>query len=89
VKLTNQQLTTHLAKYGYTPTAHTPGLWRHEQRPITFSLVVDDFGIKYVNKDDVDHLLKALRDKYVITTDWDGLLYCGLSLKWGYLARTV
>jgi len=23
---------------------NTPGLWRHEWRPITFTLVVDDFG---------------------------------------------
>jgi hypothetical protein len=88
-KLANQQLTTHLAKYGYTPTAHTPGLWQHDQRPITFSLVVDDFGIKYVNKADAEHLLQALRDKYTITTDWNGALYCGLALKWDYLARTV
>jgi hypothetical protein len=29
-KLANQQLTTHLAKYGYKPTEHTPGLWRHD-----------------------------------------------------------
>jgi hypothetical protein len=88
-KLANQQLTTHLAKYGYIPTAHTPGLWRHLQRPIIFSLVVDDFGIKYVNKEDAEHLLTSLRAKYVITTDWDGTLYCGLKLKWDYLARTV
>ena len=27
--------------------ANTPGLWRHATRLITFSLVIDDFGIKY------------------------------------------
>jgi len=88
-KLANQQLTTHLAKHGYVPTLHTPGLWQHLLKPITFSLVVDDFGIKYVNIDDAKHLLKALQEKYVITTDWQGKLYCGLTLKWDYLARTV
>jgi hypothetical protein len=28
----------------------TPGLWTHKTRPILFSLVVDDFGVKYVGK---------------------------------------
>ncbi len=88
-KLANEQLTTHLAKYGYKPTKHTPGLWCHEQRPITFSLVVDDFGVKYTDKRDADHLVNALQDKYKITTDWEGLLYCGLKLDWDYKTRTV
>lgn len=87
--LANQQLTTHLAKVGYAPKTHTPGLWQHKTRPITFSLVVDDFGIKYIDKADAEHLLQSLRTKYVITTDWDGVLYCGLRLKWNYLAQTV
>jgi hypothetical protein len=26
----------------------TPGLWTHVSRPISFTLVVDNFGIKYV-----------------------------------------
>jgi hypothetical protein len=88
-KLANQQLTTHLGKYGYKPTANTPGLWQHETRPTTFSLVVDDFGIKYMHKDDAKHLIQSLQAKYTITTDWDGTLYCGLRLEWNYLARTV
>ncbi len=88
-KLANQQLTIHLAKYGYTPCKMTPGFWRHATRPIAFSLVVDDFGIKYTSKADVDHLIAALQAKYKITQDWDGVLYCGLRLKWDYLACTV
>ena len=43
--LANQRLTTHLAKYDYSPTRHTPGLWRHKHRPVTFSLVVDNFRV--------------------------------------------
>ena len=30
---------------------YTPGLWLHEWRPIQFSLVVDDFGVKYVGEE--------------------------------------
>ena len=36
---------------------------------MAFSLVVDDFLIKYHKQEDADHLLAALREKYVITTD--------------------
>jgi hypothetical protein len=40
--LANQQLTKHLAMYGYSPTPRTPGLWRYHTRKIAFSLVVDN-----------------------------------------------
>jgi len=43
--LANDQLTKHLAKYGYQPAPHMPGLWQHDTWPIVFTLVVDNFGI--------------------------------------------
>eukprot|EP00804_Cyclotella_cryptica_P003418 CCRYP_018558-RA/>CCRYP_018558-RA protein AED:0.36 eAED:0.21 QI:0/0/0/1/1/0.83/6/0/1396 len=43
--LANKLLRQRLAKYGYYKVAHTPGLWKHLSRPISFTLVVDDFGI--------------------------------------------
>ena len=46
-KIANNKLKLHLAKFGYEPAPITPGLWRHHIRPLQFSLVVDDFGIKY------------------------------------------
>ncbi len=87
--LANQRLTKHLATFGYFPTAQTPGLWRHQTRPIAFSLVVDDFGVKYVGRAHAEHLLAALESLYQVTTDWQGQLYCGLTLRWDYQARTV
>ena len=51
-KLANTALKEHLAPYRYFEVAHTPGLWRHITRPIAFYLVVDDFSVKYVQKDD-------------------------------------
>ena len=33
---------------GYYQPMYTPGSWLHEWRPIQFSLVVNDFGVKYV-----------------------------------------
>jgi hypothetical protein len=58
--LANQLLQKRLATHGYAPVTHTHGLWRHKTRPITFSLVVDDFGVKYVGKHNANHLLTAL-----------------------------
>ena len=86
-KLANEQLIRHLAPYGYAPCSITPGLWKHETRNISFLLVVDDFGIKYTDKRDAEHLLDALRDAYKISIDWDGERYCGLIMKWDYNKR--
>jgi hypothetical protein len=42
--LANELLQRNLAKDGYRPIPHTHGLWTHNTRPVSFSLVVDDFG---------------------------------------------
>jgi hypothetical protein len=66
-----------------------PGLWRHEWRPITFTLVVDNFGVKYVGKEHTDHLIACIKEKYKLTKDWSGDLYCGINLKWDYIKQTL
>jgi len=86
--LANANLQKHLEKYGYFPCPHTRGLWKHKTRNIQFVLVVDDFGIKYVNEEKL-HLLNALKDRYTIATDVTGANYCGLSLLWNYKDRTL
>ncbi len=78
-----------LAPFGYFESTNTPGLWYHETRPITFTLVVDNFGVKYVNKDDVDHLIASVKKDYMLTKDWTGNLYCGIQLDWDYTGQTV
>jgi hypothetical protein len=55
--LANEFLQRNLAKDGYRPTQHTHGLWTHDTRPISFSLVVDDFGVKYVGREHAEHLM--------------------------------
>ena len=87
-KLANDLLTEWLAAHGYYQCATTAGLWRHKWRPILFVLIVDDFGIEYVDKADAEHLLAALRSHYDISTDWSGTKFSGMDLKWDYTART-
>jgi hypothetical protein len=85
--LANQLLKTRVAPFGYYPACHTPGLWLHKTRPLAFSLIVDDFDVKYVGKQHTDHLRNALLQSYELTTDWEAKLYSGMSLKWDYKNR--
>jgi hypothetical protein len=67
--LANQLLQTRLAPFVYYPARHTPGLWLHRTRSISFTLVVDDFAVKYVGKQHAEHLRDALLRTYELTTD--------------------
>jgi hypothetical protein len=49
-----------LQKHGYRQSQTTPGLWKHDTRPISFSLVVNDFGVKYVGEENAQHLLDTV-----------------------------
>jgi hypothetical protein len=62
--LANKLLQKCLKPHRYYECVNTPCLWRHMTRPITFSLVVHNFGIKYVGKEHVDHLITFLKEKY-------------------------
>jgi hypothetical protein len=87
--LANKLLAKRLAKAGYYQCQYTPGLWRHVWRPITFCLVVDDFGIKTVGLKHAKHLQRELEKYYECSMDWKGELFCGVHLDWDYKNRTV
>ena len=53
-------------------------------RNFSVSLVVDDFGVKYVGENNSNHLITSLRELYTVSTDWKGTLFCGLTLNWNY-----
>jgi len=82
--LANKLLRQRLRPAGYYEVAHTPSLWKHTTRHIQFTLTVDNFGVKYVGKDNADHLIAALRKHYEVEEDWKGSLYCGITLNWNY-----
>ena len=54
-----------------------------------FTLVVDDFGVKYVGEEHMMHLKKVLEEHYNITTKWEGRRYIGTILDWDYKRRQV
>ena len=78
--LANKRLKRKLAPFGYHECKNTLGLWYHETSSITFTLVVDNFGVKYIDKNDVDHLISSIKSNYELTVDWKGNLYCGITL---------
>jgi len=83
-RLTNDLLRQRLNHDGYYETTTTPGLWKHNFRPIAFVLTVDDFAIQYVGKDNALYLEQTLKHHYETTTDWVGNKFAGINLKWNY-----
>jgi hypothetical protein len=78
--LANDLLKKRLNKHGYRESKLVPGLWKHDTRPIQFTLVVDDLSIKYVGKEHAQHLKNALKEHYKLTCDWTGKQYIGVTL---------
>jgi hypothetical protein len=60
--LSSKQLRKFLKPAGYYKVAHTPGLWRHTTQPIQLTLVIDDFGVKYVGQEHAEHIIKTLQN---------------------------
>ena len=87
--LANELLEKRLNKQGYYQSKLVPGLWKHKTRDIQFTLVVDDFGVKYTRREDAEHLLKTIEQHYPVTTDWTGTRYIGITLDWDYENRQV
>ena len=48
--ITQLLLEERLAKHSYRQSKTAPGLWKHDTCPISFSLVVNNFGVKYVSE---------------------------------------
>jgi hypothetical protein len=88
--LANKLHKERLACHGYFKQLHTLGLWKHAIFLVWFNLCVDNFGIKYIGREHLQHLYDALRkETYEIVEDWTGNLYCGITLKWNYKKHHV
>ena len=68
--IANNRLTLNLSKHGYARVPRTPLLWGHSYLPIRFSLIVDNFGVKYTGNAAAHHLIAALRSLKTISVDW-------------------
>ena len=75
-------LVKHLKPYVYRPSRKTLGIRTHDSHPINFTLVVDDFGVKYCGKQQALHLKAALKEEYKVTIYCEVKLYIGIALTW-------
>ena len=83
-RIANEWLKPHLEKWGCYECEHTHGLFKHETRPVMFALVVDDFGVQYIGKDNTEHLYECIKAKCTCTYEEEGDLCCGIKLEWNY-----
>ncbi|KAL7483745.1 hypothetical protein ACHAW6_009387 [Cyclotella cf. meneghiniana] len=87
--LVQEWLEKRLNENGFTQLKFTPGLGTHASKPIQFTMFVVNFGIKYVGKDTAQFLVESLKEKYTISSDWEGKKYMSLMLDWDYYKGEV
>jgi hypothetical protein len=85
--IAQELLAKRLAEHGYHQSKIVHGLWKHKTRPIIFCLVVDDFAVKYVNREDADNLINTIKKYYPMTVDEEATKYIGLTIDWDYTNR--
>ena len=62
-RIAHDALVKHLEPYGYHPSSKHARLWTYNSQPINFTLVVNEFEVKYLGKEHALHLKSALEDK--------------------------
>ncbi len=89
-KLSNLRLVSLLlvSASGFLETT-TPCLFRHVSRPISFVLVVGDFGIKYRNRDDYEHLISCLSRLYHVKSHPIASKFLGFAISHDRSQRTL
>ncbi len=82
--IAQELLEQQLSKVGYSQSKIIPGLWTHERRQTCFTLVVNNFAIKFRKMEDAQHLIQDLKQNYTITINWGATKYIGLTFDWNY-----
>jgi hypothetical protein len=50
----------------------------------SFTLVVNDFGVKCIKKEHAMHLIKTLKEHNKVEEDWERKRYLGITMDWDY-----
>ena len=58
--LAYKQVHSSLTEQSYCSILSSMGLWNHPEGDILFNLCANDFGIKYFNQENVQHLINTL-----------------------------
>ena len=70
-KIAHDDFVQHPKKHRYVQAKNKDGLFVNGLRDISFTSVVDDYGIQYTNKDDVNRLISVTQGKYKFKVDID------------------
>ena len=84
----NLELKKHMEKNCYRPVYFIEGMWKHDTNNTIFTLLVDNFCVKYTPEVNAEHFLNALRKKYSITVDRKAE-HIGILLKCDYTQHTI
>lgn len=76
-----KDLVEYLVSQGFYPSKYTPRLWFDKKSKPNFTLIVNDFGVKYCNQQSSEILINVLSKKHDISTDWTGGAYCSVTLE--------
>jgi hypothetical protein len=87
--LAHRLLEQRLNEHGYKQSQVTPGLQKHALRPISFTLCINNFGVKYVGQEYAKLLLQVLNMHYKCSQDWDSKKYLFIDIDWDYEQRKV
>ena len=60
--IVQELLKKRLAEYGCHQSKIINGFWKHKIRLVCFALIVDDFAVKYVKKEDTEHVINAIKN---------------------------
>ena len=60
-RISHDQLKDRLTVHRHKPPRIATGLWKHETKPVQFSLIVDDVRVKCVGKENAEHLRDILK----------------------------
>jgi len=89
-KLAQDRLVLHLAKHGYIQCPNTPCMFKHVSSSVAFTLVVDDFLIKYTDVKHSEHLIKSLSELYTMTTQMGNTQkYIGITMIYNRKERYI
>ena len=82
--LTYQKLSKLLTNGGYDQISGSLGMRKHKTRKTLFCLCVDDFGVTYYAKKEVQHLHDLIAKEYKCNIDWNGRNFLGYTIYWNY-----
>jgi hypothetical protein len=79
--LSQQRLFQRLKKHGYFQLPSTPSVFRNQSGTIRFTLVVDNFGVVWKIKEDLDHFIQTLTKLYQVKVNMECTMYLGMATR--------